>query len=118
MYTASDYPYEGRINIPPPRKDIYCLNDRISYKTHHAMVLIGCGEQDRPYWLCQNSYGKNYGKKGFGRILMDDYENPIIAFALHLPDINLVPNSEFDLLIDFSKSFLMHFGNCMVTWEN
>ncbi|KAA6391126.1 MAG: putative cathepsin B5 cysteine protease [Streblomastix strix] len=36
----------------------------------HAVIIIGWGvEKGKPYWLVQNSWGENWGEKGFFKIL-------------------------------------------------
>lgn len=46
----------------------------------HAIKIIGWGiENDVPYWLCVNSWGKRWGEKGLFRISRGSNECEIIS---------------------------------------
>ena len=39
----------------------------------HAVVILGFGtEDDVNYWICQNSWGPNWGENGYFRIKMGE----------------------------------------------
>ena len=39
----------------------------------HAVVILGYGEElGVPYWICQNSWGYNWGEDGYFRIAMGE----------------------------------------------
>ncbi|POO03305.1 Peptidase C1A [Trema orientale] len=45
-------------------------------KEFHAVLLIGYGydkENDQYYWIVQNSWGKNWGENGYGRVTQNAY---------------------------------------------
>ena len=46
-----------------------------SYLTGHVVLVIGWGlDGGTPYWLCQNSWGENWGDGGYVRIaITQDY---------------------------------------------
>lgn len=55
------------------------------------MVLIGFDKEkikneddeweETEYWKVKNTYGSNWGRGGYGRILMDKYKIPIKAYV-------------------------------------
>ena len=49
---------------------VYSPSAASSYVGSHAVSLIGWGtDQGLPYWICQNSWGTDWGESGFFRIL-------------------------------------------------
>ncbi|WNE40194.1 MAG: hypothetical protein GBAus27B_000261 [Mycoplasmataceae bacterium] len=78
QYTLGDY-YEGVYDFPKCPNKTEDLN--------HPVLLIGYGvENGVPYWLVKNSWGENWGLKGYLKIsqehdcgLTKDVSYPIIA---------------------------------------
>ncbi|PON80864.1 Peptidase C1A [Trema orientale] len=59
---------------------LFCVGE----KTDHLVLLVGYGEDiltNIPFWIIQNSWGVEWGKEGFGRILCDDEYNNITAYV-------------------------------------
>jgi cathepsin B len=46
------------------------LTDSKRNRIIHAVKIIGWGQEDaKPFWIVENSFGPNWGMKGFGKIL-------------------------------------------------
>ena len=53
-----------------PKKEIYKWNGKGPRVGGHAIVLVGWGEENGiPYWLCRNSWGKDWGDKGYFKMV-------------------------------------------------
>ena len=51
-------------------------------KVDHSVVLVGYGEENGiPYWKCMNSWGTNWGEKGFFRIIRGENHLSIESLA-------------------------------------
>ncbi len=68
-----------------------------SYEGSHAVVLIGYNESQE-YWICKNSWGKNWGESGYFKIRMGQCEGGTwilkawnVVIANHPPEINDIP---------------------------
>ncbi len=62
----------------------------------HAIRVIGWGNQDgEDYWLCANSWGENWGDKGYFKLKMRDPQLELEQnFMCIYPDINTSMGSE------------------------
>lgn len=75
-------------------KGVYIPKKGQTYLGGHAVRVIGWGtENDVPYWLCANSWGKNWGDNGFFKIQRD---NPLLQMEVNhmgvapqLPNVSL-----------------------------
>ncbi|MCQ2820368.1 MAG: hypothetical protein MJ252_24135 [archaeon] len=53
-----------------------------SYQGGHAVVFIGYGTEDGvDYWICQNSWGPDWGESGYFRIKMGECSIDINSWA-------------------------------------
>jgi hypothetical protein len=53
----------GIYNYKPPGKD-----NNIS--KHHSVMIVGFGTlKEKNYWLIKNSWGREWGSEGYGKIL-------------------------------------------------
>ena len=62
-------------------EECYC-SDPNRYEVNHAVTIVGYGKSDRPdcntYWLIKNSWGPNWGEKGFFKLCADkSNETPV-----------------------------------------
>lgn len=62
------------------KSGIYKWDRRSELKGYHAIKMVGYGEE---YWNCANSWGENWGEKGYFRILKGECDieerNPVIC---------------------------------------
>jgi len=71
-----------------------------SYEGSHQVVLIGYNEIQN-YWICKNSWGKNWGENGYFKIRMGQCNGGTwilkawnVVIANHPPEINDIPDKE------------------------
>lgn len=56
-----------------PKTDIYVHDpDNFQRQGGHAVVIVGWGGTDVPYWVVQNSWGPTWGDSGYFRMAMTD----------------------------------------------
>jgi len=85
--------YAGGIYVSKPTK----LNMGWQ-KVDHAVLLVGWGEEfDQKYWLVQNSWGTDWGEKGFFRIARGQNDSGIesivvAATVVEETDKKVIPN--------------------------
>lgn len=59
----------------------------------HAMILVGWGElNSEKYWICKNSYGENWGVKGYIYLPIDNTPEGFSNLASEVTFINLQRN--------------------------
>jgi hypothetical protein len=86
----------------------------------HAVLVVGWGQRavqgyDKPinYWICQNSWGKNWGDEGFFRIATTNPEfNINVTIGMDIP--LSTPSGRYGGMI----SFLPRFGQVIAMNEN
>lgn len=72
IYYEEDYPHAKRCSI---KKDKFTdFNITGWEKVNHAIVLVGWGEEEvngklTKYWIARNSWGVNWGKQGYFKII-------------------------------------------------
>jgi KDEL-tailed cysteine endopeptidase len=84
---------------------------------NHAVLVIGFGERDgRKYWLIRNSYGTQWGYKGYGLIErgVEFFGRCGIAFILR----DVVDNPHTKKLLFFVYSPMLYLANLSHTPEN
>jgi C1A family cysteine protease len=69
-----------------------------SYEGGHLVVLVGYNEVQN-YWICKNSWGKNWGESGYFKIRMGECEGGTwvlkswgVLVANNPPEINAIPD--------------------------
>lgn len=62
MYLANDFPSKDK-------KGIYVSGPKTRLSGGHAVMIVGWGEENGiPYWDCANTYGTNWGDRGYFKI--------------------------------------------------
>jgi C1A family cysteine protease len=77
---------------------IYEKTTGAAYEGGHLVVLVGYNETQN-FWICKNSWGKNWGENGYFKIRMGDCEGGTwvlrpwgILVANNPPEINAIPD--------------------------
>lgn len=96
VYYIKDYPHAKKcsINVNKSKLTSYYNNYNITgwERVNHAIVLIGWGEEEingklYKYWIGKNSWGSDWGKKGYFKIIRGINFNAIEAHAMFIdPD--------------------------------
>ena len=47
--------------------------DNTKWTQYHPLLIVGYGqEKDLEYWICKNSFGKEWGEEGYVRVAVKD----------------------------------------------
>ncbi|ANQ08362.1 Cathepsin c [Plasmodium coatneyi] len=73
VFYIKDFPHARRCTVDATKKN-YVYNVTGWEKVNHAIVLVGWGEEEidgklYKYWIGRNSWGKNWGKEGYFKII-------------------------------------------------
>lgn len=81
---------DGKFSMDEKNNGIFLENiDKNQILGTHSVVVVGWGKKGKiPYWICKNSWGKEWGDKGFFKIAMYPY-NKIAQFT---KKINIIAN--------------------------
>lgn len=78
---------------------IYAPRDDSETRYAHCMIVVGyyidLKNPKKNYWIVLNPYGRQWGKNGFGRLLMCSEKNPIKAAIVFDIDKDWKPPDEW-----------------------
>ena len=62
------------------KSGIYVHHDEFPFPVGgHTVVILGWGTEDLNYWICQNSWGPNWGEDGYFRIAFGESFVDVLA---------------------------------------
>ncbi|SBT35547.1 dipeptidyl aminopeptidase 1, putative [Plasmodium ovale wallikeri] len=74
IYFVKDFPHAKKCTIDSKKNKKYVYNVTGWEKVNHAIVLVGWGEEEingknYKYWIGRNSWGKEWGKDGYFKMI-------------------------------------------------
>ncbi|CRG96215.1 dipeptidyl aminopeptidase 1, putative [Plasmodium gallinaceum] len=90
IYYVNEYPHAKRCSVDA--KNLNVFNITGWEKVNHAIVIVGWGEEvidgkKYKYWTARNSWGKNWGKDGYFKVIRGVNFNGIESQTLYIePD--------------------------------
>ncbi|KJP86112.1 hypothetical protein AK88_04235 [Plasmodium fragile] len=91
VYYVKDFPHAKKCTVDVTKRN-YEYNITGWEKVNHAIVLVGWGEEEidgtlYKYWIGRNSWGKNWGKEGYFKVMRGVNFSAIESQALFIePD--------------------------------